>query len=341
MLKFDCDYMVGATPEILERLSSINEEQFDGYGEDEYCKSAKKKIREACGLPDAEVEFMVGGTQTNMVAITASLRSFEGVIAATTGHIFVHECGAIENMGHKVIPMPSHNGKLDPKEVKDYMHKFYADETYPHMVMPRMVYISHPTEFGTLYTLSELKELKAICKEYNMLLYVDGARLGYGLAATGTDVTLKNLADTVDLFYIGGTKIGALFGEALVIKDKNLIPNFFSIRKQSGAVLAKGWLLGLQFDTLFTDNLYNNISRHAILMAEKLKQGFIDKGYKLYGDSKTNQQFLIMEKTKIEKLKETVSFAAWEEVDSEHKIVRFATSFATKESDVDELLKLL
>lgn len=341
MLKFDCDYMEGAVPEILRRLTEINEEPNDGYGLDPYCESAKNKIREACGLPNAEVEFMVGGTQTNMVAITACLRSFEGVIAAATGHIYVHECGAIENMGHKVISLPSHNGKLDLAEVKEYMHKFYADETYPHMVMPKMVYISHPTELGSLYTLDEIKELRRICDEYKMLLYVDGARLGYGLNATNTDVTLKNLAENVDLFYIGGTKVGALFGEALVIKDSNLIPNFFSIKKQMGAVLAKGWLLGLQFETLFTDNLYNNISRHAILMAEKLKKGFVDRGYRLYSDSDTNQQFFIMEKRKIEELKKKVSFAAWEEYDSDHRIVRFATSWATRESDVDELLKLI
>jgi len=341
MIKFDCDYMQGAVPEILRRLTEINEEPNDGYGEDPYCKSAKSKIREACGLPDAEVEFLVGGTQTNTVAITACLRSFEGVIAASTGHIYVHECGAIENMGHKVISLPAHNGKLDPAEVKEYMRKFYADETYPHMVMPKMIYISHPTELGSLYTLTEIKALREVCDEYKMLLYVDGARLGYGLNASNTDVTLKNLAENVDLFYIGGTKVGALFGEALVIKDKNLIPNFFSIKKQMGAVLAKGWLLGLQFDTLFTDNLYNNISRHAILMAEKLKKGFVDKGYRLYSDSDTNQQFLILEKTKIEELKSKVSFAAWEEYDQDHKIVRFATSWATKESDVDELLKLV
>ncbi|MBQ9579865.1 MAG: aminotransferase class I/II-fold pyridoxal phosphate-dependent enzyme [Lachnospiraceae bacterium] len=341
MVKFDCDYMQGAVPEILTRIASINDEQIDGYGFDGYCDSAKSKIREACGLPDAEVEFMIGGTQTNMVAITATLRSFEGVIAAETGHIYVHECGAIENMGHKVISLPSHNGKLDPNEVKEYMHKFYADETYPHMVMPKMVYISHPTELGSLYTLDELKALRSICDEYKMLLYVDGARLGYGLNASNTDVTLKNLAENVDMFYIGGTKVGALFGEALVIKDKNLIPNFFSIKKQSGAVLAKGWLLGLQFDTLFTDNLYNNISRHAIVMAEKLRQGFIDKGYRMYSDSYTNQQFFILKKDKIEELKKKVSFAAWEEYDSDHRIVRFATSWATREEDVEELLKLI
>lgn len=341
MLKFDCDYMEGAVPEILRRLTEINEEPNDGYGSDPYCESAKKKIREACGLPDAEVEFLVGGTQTNMVAISSVLRSFEGVIAATTGHIYVHECGAIENMGHKVISLPSHNGKLDPAEVREYMYKFYADETYPHMVMPKMVYISHPTEFGSLYTLDEIKALRAICDEYKMLLYVDGARLGYGLNASNTDVTLKNLAANVDMFYIGGTKVGALFGEALVIKDCNLIPNFFSIKKQMGAVLAKGWLLGLQFDTLFTDNLYNNISRHAIVMAEKLKKGFVDKGYRLFSDSDTNQQFFILEKTKIEELKKKVSFAVWEEYDSDHKIVRFATSWATEESDVEVLLKLI
>lgn len=341
MLWFDCDYNKGCADEIMERISAMNDERYIGYGEDEICEKAAEKIRQAVGLPDAYVKFLVGGTQTNLVAITASLRLTEGVIAAKTGHIYVHECGAIEHAGHKVIDLPSHNGKLDPEEVAEYMKHFYADSTYPHMVKPAMVYISHPTEYGSLYTKDELKRLHEICETYKMKLYVDGARLGYALGAKKCDVTLKTLGEYTDMFYIGGTKMGALFGEALVIKDKTLLPDFFSIMKQSGAVLAKGWLLGAQFDVLFTDGLYEKIGRRAVELALTMKKGFIEKGYRTYMDSETNQQFFIIEKKKLPELEKKVSFSAWEDFDDDNKIVRFATSFATTSSDVEELLKLI
>ncbi|HOA84872.1 MAG TPA: aminotransferase class I/II-fold pyridoxal phosphate-dependent enzyme, partial [Bacillota bacterium] len=272
MLRFDSDYMEGVHPEILRRLSEINFEKNKAYGLDRYCDSAKQKIREACGTPGAEVYFLVGGTQTNAVAINAFLEPYEGVVAAETGHINQHEAGAIEAGGHKVITLPQHDGKIAADELREMLRRFYADEARLHMVRPGMVYISHPTEYGTLYTANELRGLRRICDEYGMALYLDGARLGYGLAAPSTDLTLPLIAENCDAFYIGGTKVGALFGEALVIPRAGRVKQMFTRIKRQGALLAKGWLLGLQFDTLFTDGLYYKISARAVKMAEKLEQ---------------------------------------------------------------------
>jgi Threonine aldolase len=341
MQKFDSDYMEGAHPEILRRIMETNMQKTTGYGTDEYCESARKKIREACNCPDAEIHFFVGGTQTNATVIDALLHSYEGVVAAKTGHISTHEAGAIEACGHKVLEIEGKDGKLTAAIIEKFIGNFAEDGNHDHMVAPGMVYISYPTEYGTLYTKEELRKLSLVCHQYKIPLYLDGARLGYGLAAEGSDVTLNDIAKYCDVFYIGGTKIGALFGEAVVITPKVKIKKFFTIMKQHGALLAKGRILGIQFDTLFTDNLYYEISRHAVNMALKLKEGFKEKGYQFFMDSSTNQQFIILNNDKLEELSKNVSFSFWEKWSEEYTVVRFATSWATKESDVDALLQLL
>lgn len=341
MQHFDSDYMEGAHPEILRRLAETNMEKTPGYGTDSYCESARKKILEACGCPEGEVYFLSGGTQTNMTVIASMLKPYQGVVAADTGHISVHEAGAIEASGHKVLTVPGVQGKLMPENLADFMEKYYGDENHEHMVWPGMVYISHPTEYGTLYTAAELKALRELCDTYHMPLFLDGARLGYGLMAEETDVTLKVIAEHCDAFYIGGTKVGALFGEAVVLPKKDRIPHFFTMIKQRGALMAKGRILGIQFDTLFTDDLYFKISRHAIDMAMKMKQGFLEKGYALYLDSMTNQQFVVLEPEKLKALSEKVTFGFWENLEDGRTVVRFATSWATLETDVDALLALI
>ena len=340
MLNFGCDYLEGAHEKILARFIETNMEKEPGYGADKYTISAKKRILDACECPDGEVFLLVGGTQTNSTVIDAYLNNYQGVIAAPTGHIACHESGAIESCGHKVLTIPQHLGKIDAGELKEFLVNFYADETYEHQVIPGMVYISHPTEYGTLYTKAELEAIYTICKEYEMPLFVDGARLGYGLAAEDTDVTLPDLAKLCDVFYIGGTKVGALCGEAVVFTKK--APRFFfTTVKQHGALLAKGRLVGIQFDTLFTDDLYMEISKHAIRLANILKAGVLAKGYKLLLDSPTNQQFIIVDNEKYAELKKQVAFSTWEKVDADHTAIRFATSWATKEEDVQALLELL
>ncbi|MBQ5868308.1 MAG: low specificity L-threonine aldolase [Lachnospiraceae bacterium] len=340
MLNFGCDYLEGAHEKILARFIETNMEKEPGYGADKYTISAKKRILDACECPDGDVFLLVGGTQTNSTVIDAYLNNYQGVIAAPTGHIACHESGAIESCGHKVLIIPQHLGKIDAGELKEFLVNFYADETYEHQVIPGMVYISHPTEYGTLYTKAELEAIYTICKEYEMPLFVDGARLGYGLAADDTDVTLPDLAKLCDAFYIGGTKVGALCGEAVVFTKK--APKFFfTTVKQHGALLAKGRLVGIQFDTLFTDDLYMEISKHAIRLANILKAGVLAKGYKLLLDSPTNQQFIIVDNEKYAELKKQVAFSTWEKVDSDHTAIRFATSWATKEEDVQALLELL
>ncbi len=341
MQHFNSDYMEGAHPKILEKLLETNMEKTPGYETDAYCERAKQKIREACACPDGDIYFLVGGTQTNACVIGAVLSPCEGVIAADTGHINVHEAGAIEASGHKVLALPQKNGKLSAQEVRNYLETFYADESYEHMVLPGMVYISHPTEYGTLYTKEELKQLHDVCETYSIPLYLDGARLGYGLMARNTDVTLPDVAKYCDVFYIGGTKVGALFGEAVVFTKPSLVKHFFTYIKQQGALLAKGRLLGIQFDALFTDNLYCTIAEHAIDMAEKLKSGLRAKGYSFYLDSPTNQQFILLENTKIEALSKKVTFSFWEKFDETHTVIRFATSWATSKEDIDTLLTLL
>ena len=340
MLNFGCDYLEGAHEKILARFIETNMEKEPGYGADKYTISAKKKILEACECPDGEVFLLVGGTQTNSTVIDAYLNNYQGVIAAPTGHIACHESGAIESCGHKVLTIPQHLGKIDAGELKEFLVNFYDDETYEHQVIPGMVYISHPTEYGTLYTKAEFEAIYNVCKEYDMPLFVDGARLGYGLAADETDVTLPDLAKLCDVFYIGGTKVGALCGEAVVFTKK--APKFFfTTVKQHGALLAKGRLVGIQFDTLFTDDLYMEISKHAIRLANVLKAGVLGKGYKLLIDSPTNQQFIIVDNEKYAELKKQVAFSTWEKVDADHTAIRFATSWATKEEDIQALLELL
>lgn len=340
-MKFNCDYMEGVHPRILERLVETNLEQTAGYGNDPYCVSAKKKILEACQCPDGEVHFLVGGTQTNATVIAALLHMYDGVLAAATGHVNVHEAGAIEYTGHKVLTLPQKDGKISAESVENYLKWFYADENHEHMVQPGMVYLTHPTEYGTLYTAEELKAIHGICQRYAIPLYVDGARLGYALAARKTDVTLPVLAQNCDIFYIGGTKVGAFCGEAVVIPKKGLIPKFFTTIKQHGALLAKGRLIGIQFDTLFTDGLYQEISAHAIRMAEKLKKALMEKGYTMYLDSPTNQQFVLLDNKKKKELLEQIDFDFFENYDSEHTVMRFVTSWATREEDVDRLIEIL
>ncbi len=341
MLSFQCDYNNGTHEEILRRLIETNNEPLPGYGDDKYCISAKEKIKKACQKSDAEVFLTVGGTQTNKIVICSLLDLGEGVLSADTGHINCHEAGAIEETGHKVLTLPNENGKISPEKLRKYLEKFYDDEAHDHMVFPGMVYVSHPTEYGTLYTKNELREISRICKVYDLPLFLDGARLGYGLMSNGTDVTLKDIAKLCDVFYIGGTKVGALCGEAIVFANIKAPKRFFSIVKQHGALLAKGRLLGVQFDTLFTDDLYFTISRHAVEMADRMRNNFREKGYEFFIETKTNQIFVVLENSKMEELKKHVSFEFWERKDEAHTVVRFASSWATKEEDVNKLNELL
>lgn len=341
MIHFDSDYMKGGHPEVMRRLMETNFEQTSGYGTDEYTLRARRKIAEACGVPDAKVWFLVGGTQTNATVLDGLLQRHEGVFATESAHISIHEAGAIEASGHKVLTLPQHNGKVDVEDVQRFIKTFYGDETYEHMVAPGVLYITHPTEFGSLYTLSELEELSHVCHENGIRLYLDGARLGYGLAADGTDVTLQDIARLCDVFYIGGTKAGALFGEAVVVPNPTLLHHFFPLIKQHGALFAKGRVLSVQFDTLFTDNLYIKIARNAIEAAMRLKKGFLERGYKLYMDSPTNQQFFYLPNDVIDRLKKNVSFELWGARGETESVVRFVTDWATKEEDVDRLLAFL
>lgn len=341
MVFFDSDYIAGAHPKVLQRLTETNLEATPGYGLDPYCEDAKTRIRQAAACPDAEIYFLVGGTQTNAVVIASLLASYEGVVSADTGHVSIHEAGAIEYTGHKVLPIPHRNGKLDPQDLRSYLERFYADGNHEHMVFPGMVYISHPTEYGTLYSLEELWALSGICREYEIPLYLDGARLGYGLASRSADVTLPDIAELTDAFYIGGTKVGALFGEAVVFPKGKAPRHFMTLVKQHGALLAKGRLLGLQFGALFTDDLYMEIGRHAIDMAEQMKALLLEKGYTLYMDSPTNQQFVVLEDEQLKALSTQVGMSFWEKVDEHHTAVRLATSWSTTQEDMDKLRELL
>lgn len=341
MISFENDYIAGAHPEILARLMETNLESLPGYGADPYCAGAREKIRQACGCPDAEVEFLVGGTQTNAVVASTMLRDYEGVVAAKTGHISSHEAGAIEFTGHEVLELPEKDGKIQAAVLKKYLDDFFADDNHEHMVFPGMVYLSFPTEYGTLYTKKELQEIASVCRSFRIPLFVDGARLGYGLMSRTCDLTLPELAQLCDVFYIGGTKVGALCGEAVVFTKQNKPPHFMNSVKKRGALLAKGRLLGVQFDTLFTDNLYFEISRHAIDMAEEMKKIFRENGYTFYLESPTNQIFLILENQQMEQLKKRIRFSFWEKYDETHTVVRFASAWSTTEEDLEELKKAL
>ena len=341
MLNFESDYNIGCHPKILQRLNETNLETLSGYGNDKYCQSAIRKIKECCNCSDADIYFLVGGTQTNQVVIDSMLNQYEGVISAKTGHINVHEAGAIEFTGHKVMEVPSKNGKIIVDELDKYLETFYNDGNRDHMVFPGMVYISQPTEYGTLYSKNELESLSKICSNYNIPLYIDGARLGYALMSKENDATIADVAKLCDVFYIGGTKVGALCGEAVIFTKNNTPKHFLTLVKQHGALLAKGRLLGIQFDTLFEENLYFEISKNAIETAEKLKEILKRKGYKLYMETPTNQQFIILENKDMNRLNEKVVFCFWEKYDENHTVVRFATSWATKMDDVEKLEEIL
>lgn len=340
ILNFECDYNNGAHPEVLRKLVETNGRQSLTYGFDEWSEQARGKIRAACGDASADVFFLVGGTQTNATVIDALLRSHEAVISAECGHINVHEAGAIEQSGHKVIALPACDGKMRTEDLERYMDWFVNDESRDHVAQPGMVYVTFPTEFGTLYTARELQDIHDVCRKYGLKLFVDGARMGYGLAAS-SEVTLPFLAQHSDAFYIGGTKVGALCGEAVVFPRGGAPKGFFSIIKQHGALLAKGRLAGIQFDALFTDNLYLNISRHAVSMAMRLKEMMLAKGYRLHIDSPTNQQFFVIENSKMHDLEPHVLFTHWEPADEEHTVCRFVTSWATTEEDLQALAEVV
>ncbi|MBE6917983.1 MAG: aminotransferase class I/II-fold pyridoxal phosphate-dependent enzyme [Ruminococcaceae bacterium] len=341
MISFESDYITGAHPKVLQRLIDTNLEVQSGYGLDEYCASAAEKIKAACGCPDAQVQFLAGGTQTNAIVISTMLQEFEGVISAETGHIQAHEAGALEYAGHKILTLPQQQGKLKAEDVRTLLKTFYADESHEHMVYPGMVYISHPTEYGALYSKQELKELADVCYDYSIPLFMDGARLAYGLMSHNTDVTLQDITELCDVFYIGGTKAGALCGEAVVFTHKNIPAHWMNRIKKRGALLAKGRLLGAQFDALFTDGLYFEIGKHAVDLAEKLKSILLQKGYKLYMDSYTNQQFPILDKATLERLRREVAVTLWEWLDKDHAVVRMATTWSTTQEDLDKLEALL
>ena len=340
-LFFASDYMEGAHPRILERLSETNMISQAGYGDDTYSNHARELIREACEAPDADIYFLVGGTQTNAVVIDSLTQSYQGVVASEAGHISTHEAGAIEFTGHKVMTLPEKDGKISASEIKDLVEGYRNDENHEHMVMPGMVYISHPTESGTLYSLKELTEISEVCHEYGLPLYMDGARMAYGLACPESDVTLPDIARLCDVFYIGGTKCGALLGEAVVIPKHDLIPHFFTLIKQHGALLAKGRAAGVQFETLFTDGLYMELGRNAINAAARIRQALKDKGYEFAIDSPTNQIFLVLTPEEKARLEENIVMGFWENLPDGRIVMRIATSWATTEENVDRLITLL
>ena len=341
MLYFENDYSAGAHPEILRRLVETNDEPLSGYGTDLYSARAKEKIRRAVGIPDAGIVFLAGGTQTNAVVISSMLRDCEGVVSASSGHVASHEAGAIEYSGHKVIELPQKDGKLEPSALEAYLSRFFADANRDHMVFPGMVYLSYPTEFGTIYSKKELEEIRTVCSRFGIPVYIDGARLGYGLVCKSADVTLPEIARLCDVFTIGGTKVGALCGEAVVFTKNNMPEHFITSVKKRGALLAKGRLLGVQFDALFTDDLYFRISRRVIGQAEKLKELLAGHGMEFYVESPTNQQFVVLDDRQIEKLKPHVRFAYWERICDGRTAVRFAVSFSTGDEDLTKLSRIL
>ncbi len=341
MIYFNCDYMAGAHPKVLQSLCDTNFLKTVGYGDDHFTSEAKATILKACGLNNGAVFFLEGGTQTNKTVIDRLLSRNDGVVCCESGHINVHEAGAIEADGHKVLSLPGTNGKLKAESIRSYVEDFYRDDTNEHIVRPAMVYISHPTEFGTLYSKDELEEIASVCSEYGMPLFIDGARLAYGLAAKNTDVSLSDIAHIADVFYIGGTKCGALFGEAVVSRRPELFPRFKSLMKLHGALLAKGRLLAVQFIQLFTDGLYLKIGRHADKLAMKLKEGFENKGYDPFINSQTNQQFFKLPNDLIDRLSENVGFELWGPRGENDSIVRFVTDWSTTEEDIDSLLSQL
>ena len=341
MISFECDYNNGAHPKVLENLIKYNEARTTPYGFDEFSERAKNRIREACGMPDAQIFFLTGGTQTNATTIDSMLYQYEGVICVETGHINVHEAGAVEFTEHKIITLPGNLGKMDAKVLDKYLDDFMHDGNNAHAVYPGLVYITFPTELGTLYTAHELNDIYQVCQHYEIPLYIDGARLGYGLMAEDNDITLPYLARHCDVFYIGGTKLGAWCGEAVVFTNRQAHKHFFSIQKQHGAVIAKGALIGLQFEALFTDNLYFDLARHANEMAMRMKRLFQQKGFEFWLDSPTNQQFVILPDALVEELSQQVEFTHWGQASGHRTICRFVTSWATTEEEMKELERIL
>ena len=340
MIRFESDYLEGALPEVMRALNETNLVQTPGYGEDEYCAAAAAKIREKCAAPEAAVHFLIGGTQVNFTFIAAALRPHQAAIAAASGHIAVHESGSVEATGHKVIALPCGvDGKISAAQVRECVEAHWADSTHEHQPQPKLVYISQPTENGTIYSLAELEALSAVCREKGLIFFVDGARLGTALVCPGADASLADLARLADAFYIGGTKLGALFGEALVITNPALNRDFRYIEKQRGGMLAKGRLLGVQFGALMTGGLYERTARREVELAWRLRRAFEEKGWPLYCDSPTNQQFPIVPDAALEKLAEKYTFSDWARIDETHRAVRFCTSWATKEEDVSALIK--
>lgn len=340
MIDFSCDYNCGCAPELLEALVSANAGQHATYGFDALSARAREKIRAAVANPEADVYFLVGGTQTNATVLSAILRPWEGVLSAASGHIAVHESGAVEATGHKVLTLPADDaGKLSAAALRAYLSGFFADETHRHMVQPGAVYLSHPTEYGGLYTADELREVRALCDEYALLLFVDGARLAYALGAPGTDVTLPLLGELCDVFYIGGTKCGALLGEAVVFRKKQ--PAFFTAHKQRGALLAKGYLLGVQFDTLFTDDLYLRLGAQGTLCALALRDGLRALGISFSPESGSNQQFPVLSEAQLAALEGKIGYEIWQRLPGGGAVVRLCTSWRTTLSDVDAVLAAL
>lgn len=338
MIRFECDYSEGAHPKILEYLSETNFEQTQGYGKDLYCEKARKVIKNLCKKDEVDVHFLVGGTQTNATVIASILRPYQGVLCADTGHINGHETGAIESLGHKVLTLNSEKGKISAKQVEEAYKAHYNDSGREHVVQPGMVYISHPTEVGTLYSKQELVDLSEVCRKYGLPLFLDGARLGYGLTSCENDISMEDLAKYCDVFYIGGTKVGALFGEAVVICKESLQKDFRYYIKQKGGMLAKGRLLGIQFLALLEDGLYFELGNHANELAMKIKRACEEKGYPFYIESATNQQFPILPDEKLVEWRDRFSYSFWEKVDDAHTAIRLCTSWATKEEDVDKLI---
>lgn len=341
MLSFENDYNTGAHPLVLKKLVETNFNFESGYGTDSYTQSAIDKIRKKCNCPDAEIYFAVGGTQTNQLIISTLLKDYEGVVSAETGHIASHEAGAIEHSGRKVLTLTSHNGKIDGDELKIFLETFYGDANHEHMVFPGMVYISHPTEYGSLYSKSELEKIYSVCKSYEIPLFMDGARLAYGLTSTESDLSLEDIAKLTDVFYIGGTKCGALCGEAIVFTKSNMPKHFVTLAKQRGALLAKGRLIGVQFDALFTDDLYFRNGENAIRQKDKLVEVLKNAGLEFFYESPTNQQFVIIENSKLEKLQKEVAVSFWEKYDDTKSVIRFATSWSTTNEDIEKLKEIL
>ena len=340
-LYFASDYQEGAHPAILKRLQETNLMRTPGYGLDPVSESARERIRAACGLDDAEVYFLAGGTQTNAVMIDAMLRPYQGVMAAETGHVSTHEAGAIEYGGHKVLTLPQRDGKLCAADVVRCLRAYREDGNRDHMVMPGMVYLSQPTEYGTLYSLDELTAISDACHEGGVPLYLDGARLAYGLATPENDVTLPDIARLCDAFYIGGTKCGALFGEAVVIPKRGLIPHLFTIIKQHGALLAKGRIAAIQFEALFTDGLYDEIGQSAIRAADRIREALTQKGYRFALNSPTNQIFIVLDREQVRALSERVELSFIETLDDTRDVMRICTSWATTQEDVEALIGVL